>query len=112
MKVIKTQNLHQLVIPHQKGFLFINIEDIIYCRSQGNYSEVYKADGRYILATNLLKEVEELLGGHTFLRIHRSFLVNIRYVSEYLTGKQYIVKLTDGTVLPASKSGISKLKKL
>ena len=112
MKVIKTQNLHQLVIPQQKGFLFINIEDIIYCRSQGNYSEVYKADGKYILASRLLKEFEKLLGSRGFLRIHRSYLVNIRYVSEYLTGKQCIIKLADGTELPASKSRIFKLNKL
>ena len=57
---------------------------------------IHKADGKVFKQYGSLKALEEELSGHHFLRIHKSFLVNQKYMDEI--GKRG-VRLLDGTVL-------------
>lgn len=69
----------------QSGFIFIKIKDILYCKAEGNYCEIYIDPGnKKELITKTLKEFEELLVTHNFFRIHRSYLINMRRIKSYL----------------------------
>ena len=57
----------------------IFIEDIILVEADGSYAKVITSSKQYILAINLLK-LEERLSNDTFVRVHRSFLVNLKHV--------------------------------
>jgi len=102
--LVQEKELHKLAIPTHQGYQFIPIEAIMRCESEGNYIRVFTRDGLSILATRLLKEVEDLLESHRFMRIHRSHLINLDYVLQYQRGDGGIVKLTDGTELSVSRS--------
>lgn len=68
----------------QIGFSFIPINEIIFCRAEGNYCEVYMYPGnKKELATKTLTEFEELLAIHDFFCIHRSYLINLRRIKAY-----------------------------
>ena len=101
-------NLHQqvkkkrLTIPTGNELLFLNIEEIIRCHSDVNYTTIYKSDKQKIVVAKTLKEFEELLSDHDFFRIHNSDLINLDYIKSYNKGKGGSVILQDGTELEVS----------
>lgn len=77
----------------------ICLEDIVYISAEDKYAIIYTADG-HITARDSLGELERELEEHGFFRIHRKYLVNMRYHRELCRGK---LILSDGNVLPVSR---------
>lgn len=108
MAGIIENNLHQppkkkkLTIPTGNELLFINIEDIVRCHSDVNYTTIYKKDKQKIVVAKTLKEFEELLSEQNFFRIHNSELINLDFIKSYNKGKGGSVLLNDGTELEVS----------
>ena len=75
----------KLVVQTQTGSVFINLHEIVYFKGEGNYTEINLENGKKILISNLLCELERAMAKTTllFFRIHKSFLINIDYVIEY-----------------------------
>ena len=77
-----------------RDFLFINVQkkkvrllfaDIVYVESQREYVRVVTTGGEYISKMST-HEIEQLLPGHLFIRVHRSFIVSIRRIESYTAG--------------------------
>lgn len=94
----------RIALPTQTGLQFINVEDIIYCISDSNYTFVHLADGSNVLVSRTLKDIEGLLPGHQFLRIHHSHLINTGKISQYMRGDGGYVVMDDGKNLNVSRS--------
>jgi two-component system LytT family response regulator len=52
---------------------------IVYCKAEGNYTRIYLVTSSFLM-TKVLKHIESILPKNTFLRIHKSYLININYV--------------------------------
>lgn len=85
------------------GIVFINIKEIVYCESQGNYSKIFMQQGKSFTFTKPLKDVEEMLHENLFFRVHHSFLVNLRKVEKYIRTDGGDIKMTNGKVIPVSR---------
>jgi len=74
----------KLGLPTQNGINFVTIDDILFCKAEGNYSIIhfYEKGGQDIV-TRTLKELDELLSEFNFCRIHRSYLINLDHIKEY-----------------------------
>jgi len=84
---------------------FIDINDILYCTSNGNYTNVHLRNGQKIMASKKLKEVEEGLDAELFLRIHHSHLINLSGITKLIKEATcWSVIMEDGHDLPISKS--------
>lgn len=92
----------RLTIPTGNELLFLNIEDIIRCHSDVNYTTIFKNDKQKIVVAKTLKEFEEMLSDQDFFRVHNSDLINLHYIKSYNKGKGGSVLLTDGTELEVS----------
>ncbi|MDZ7714844.1 MAG: LytTR family DNA-binding domain-containing protein [Balneolaceae bacterium] len=57
----------------------INISDIHYIKSLGDYVSIYTSDQKFV-TLGTLKKLEKELNGSNFLRVHRSFIVSIPHV--------------------------------
>ncbi|RLZ09873.1 LytR/AlgR family response regulator transcription factor [Faecalibacter macacae] len=57
---------------------FIKIDDIIYCKAADNYCEIYTSTKSFTISKPL-KEIEKSICRNSFIRVHRSFLVNLEY---------------------------------
>jgi two-component system LytT family response regulator len=77
----------KLCIPSLKGFQVIGIQDIIYCEASGNYTNFHFTDHPLICASKPIHEYETLLADSNFVRIHKSFLVNLEHIKEYIRGE-------------------------
>lgn len=78
----------------------VNLEDIVYCKSDKGYTTFHLKTKRDILVSKGLKEYDELLESHGFLRCHQSYLVNTLYVKRYF--KEGYLFLENGENIPVS----------
>jgi DNA-binding LytR/AlgR family response regulator len=86
-----------IMIKADKKIYKINIEDIFYVQSYGDYVKIITR-GKTIIASETLKNMEQFLGQH-FIRIHKSYLVAISAI-QYVEGNQ--VKVSD-QMIPIGK---------
>ncbi|MEM9024632.1 MAG: LytTR family DNA-binding domain-containing protein, partial [Bacteroidota bacterium] len=92
----------RLALNTQDKIHIAEIANIVRCESQGNYTMFYFHDGGRMLVTKTLKEYDNLLSGHRFLRVHQSHLINLRYLKEFVkTDGGYLV-MKDQTQVPVS----------
>ena len=96
------QNM-KLCIPSLKGFQVVELADILYAESSGNYTNFHFADKHLICSSKPMHEYEELLSDAGFIRIHKSCLVNLLHVKEYIRGEGGSVKLTGGKELEVAR---------
>lgn len=86
----------KIALPHLGGISFIEINDIVSLQADSNYTILHLTNMQKIVITKTLKDFEELLDEKQFARIHKSYIVNLRYIKEYSTTDGGIVKMTDG----------------
>lgn len=79
----------------------VNVEEILRCESNINYTMFYFTDGTKLLVTKTLKEFDHLLSGHNFIRVHQSHLINTAFIKEFLKSEGVLV-MKDGTKVPVS----------
>lgn len=93
----------KLTLPQQDGFQVLNVEEILYCKADDNYTEIY-LETKKILVSKTLKYFEDALVEFHFARIHKSYLVNVNEVVKYRKGKGGSVVLSNGKELLVSAS--------
>jgi two-component system, LytTR family, response regulator len=86
----------RLCIPSLKGFQVIELDDILYAESSGNYTNLYFLNKPMVCTSKPMHEYEKLLEDAGFVRIHKSILVNLLHVKEYLRGEGGSVILSNG----------------
>lgn len=99
-----------LVIPHLKGFHVLKISDIILCKADGYCTNFILTGKRKIVSSKNLKQYEDLLNSHNFIRVHHSYIVNIKHICSY--SKEGEIFLTEKNIAYlgyAYKNGFMKL---
>lgn len=103
---------NKLSVPYADGIQLVPHEDIVYCQSNGNYTELFLSTNEKIMASKTLKYFGEILPQEQFLRIHKSYIVNLRYLKKYLKTDGGVVFLGNNITLPVSRTNREKLLKL
>ncbi len=93
----------KITIPHQDGFEVLEIEDIVFCKADDNYTEIHLANSKK-LVSKTLKYFENALAGYSFARIHKSYLVNVSAIVKYKKGKGGSVIVSNGKEILVSSS--------
>jgi two-component system LytT family response regulator len=86
-------------IFNNKGFTVVFISEILYCEADSSYTVFVLENGKKIISSKTLSEYESILDSNDFIRIHRSYLININHVKEYKKGE-------GGTVIMSNKAEI------
>jgi two-component system, LytTR family, response regulator len=92
----------KICVPVVTGIVFLDIDDIIRCESDVNYTTIYLKDKQKLVVAKTLKEFEEMLAEYNFFRVHNSHLVNLAYIKSFNKGKGGFVTLTDNTSVEVS----------
>jgi two-component system LytT family response regulator len=91
----------KMAIKERGKITFVDIDDVACIKADGVYSEIVLENGQKFITSSNLGYYEKLLNPGKFLRIHRSHIINLSKVSEYLT-TDHLVKLDSGQSLPVS----------
>ena len=94
--VNKTIPPKKIALPQLGGISFIEVDDIVSLQADGNYTIIHLNSMQKLVITKTLKDFEELLDQTQFARIHKSYIVNLKYIKEYSTTDGGVVKMTDG----------------
>lgn len=92
----------KIAITVAEGVEFYNSDDIIKIEARGSYSTFYLLNGKKITSTKSLKDIELTLPEISFLRVHHSWIINIKYLKKYYRGKSSYLELEDGTTVAVS----------
>lgn len=91
----------KLALSTSKGVFFYDPLEILYCEGENNYTRFTFTTHKPMLVSKTLGEYEELLTEHGFVRIHKSYLVNSKYVSN--VDRDGMLVMSDGKQLVISK---------
>ena len=92
----------RIVVPSGSGYTLLDVASIMYLKAEGAYTEVTLKDRTRLMISKAIGEYEKRLAAFNFVRIHRSFVVNLSYVQQYFRGRGGYVLLKDGTHLDVS----------
>jgi two-component system LytT family response regulator len=93
----------RLCLPTQKGFTIVKLEEIIYCEAQRSYTLFRFSNNKSTMVSKPLFDYDRLLSDTIFLRIHKSFLINLMHVKEYARGEGGTVIMSNGMEIEVSR---------
>ena len=92
----------KIAVPIADGYEFLETNQILFCQSENNYTNIFLANGTKLLISKTLKEVEKTLEKYLFMRIHQSFLINPNYMKNYHRKDGGYVMMDNGQRIPVS----------
>lgn len=104
-----TKNIEKkIVISTKTGFEVLLMNEIMYCKAEESYSRFYLAE-KEILSSKGFKEICDILSEPLFIRVHKSYLVNVNFITRFHTA-EYDLELMNGIKIPVSDKSFTKKK--
>lgn len=101
MKNVDRQH-KKIILKTTENVFLLNLQDVISCESDNNYTSVYTASGEKILVSKTLKDYEEMLAGCGFYRVHKSFLINLSHIKRFEKQEGGYIILTNDLKIPVA----------
>lgn len=93
----------KIALPTMEGIHFERIQNIISLEAKGNYTMLYFTGKRKLLVCKTLRDMEEQIRtGSQFVRIHRSYTINLNHLQKYVKGKGGYVVMENGVMINVS----------
>ena len=92
---------HVFVFHGENEHLRISVNDIVYLKAAWDYCEIHTRGNRRLMVSAAMKDVYEDLPSDNFIRISRSYIINISFISK-ITGN--IIEMEDGNGLAISRA--------
>jgi len=96
------KNVQRLALNSADRVHVVNLDDIIRCESERNYTTFFLKDKKQIVVTKTLKEYEDLLEPNGFVRVHHSHLINLAHLKEFVKNDGGYALMDDSSHVPVS----------
>ena len=93
----------KIILSTTEKINVVKVDEIVRCESDNYYTMFFFTNGKRLLVSKTLKEQEELLGEHNFIRPHKSHLINVKYIKSYLKTDGGVILMEDGSRVPVSR---------
>ena len=107
--------IDKLMVSTGTAFLLLDVSEILYIETENRGCRVHSMAGSY-LQNESLSFYESRLHGHRFFRVHKSFLVNLEYVSEMVPfhngGYALRVRGAENTLIPIGRTQLREFRNL
>ncbi len=110
--LVRNKPNNRIAISHSKGLKLVNDEDIVHLEASGNCTTIYFKDKTRFLDTRTLKTYEQILNPDKFSRIHKSHIINLDEMTEYLSDDGHFAVLRDGNRLPIARNRVSEFVRM
>ena len=91
----------RLIVNTQDSIYYLDYNEIVFLKSDGNYSVIHLKGGKTITTSQTIKRMEEKLNPEQFIRVHHSYIVNQKEIFEF-NKSNLKISLIDGTLIPVS----------
>lgn len=93
-----------LHVPTSTGALFLKTDDIMYIKADGSYTHIYMSSGKPNTISKNLKYFETALSGSSeFVRVHRSYLINLYQVKKFDKQNRGEIIMNDGAIIDLAR---------
>lgn len=105
LNLMKNENssFSKISLPTSKGYIFFDLDQIMWCEAQGNYSLIKIKSGEEYMASKNLKSLHETLEDSRFLRCHNSYVINKVFVKSFVKADGGHLEMEDGKEIPVSR---------
>ena len=108
----REQSVATIALPIGEGYEFVPFDKISHVEADNNYSWVVLITGDKHLVSKTLKEMERMIKRPNFYRVHKSFLINLNHVKQYLrTDGGQVIMTAEDKIIPVSRRKKDTLKK-
>jgi len=97
------EKISKIALPIAEGFLFVEINEIMYLQADGAYTHLILRDKRRFTVSKNIKNFEDLLKIEIFFRPHRSYLINLNAVKQFYRQDGGYVVMENGDSISISK---------
>ncbi|MEC5156622.1 LytR/AlgR family response regulator transcription factor [Chryseobacterium sp. MP_3.2] len=97
------QNNEYIAISSMDKIELVRMDDIIFCKAEGKYTDFFLVNDKKILSSRNLGEYASMMDPNYFFRIHHSYVVNIKHITKISKKDGYSCDLINGTSLPVAK---------
>ena len=94
----------RIALTTADGMIFVPTQDIIYCEAESNYTKVVLSNGKKIVVSKVLKDIDEAISGPDFCRVHSSFLINVNRIKKYVRGDGGYLIMDDDANISISRN--------
>lgn len=97
------QNNEYIAVSSMDKIELIRMDDIIFCKAEGKYTDFFLVNDKKILSSRNLGEYASLLDPNYFFRIHHSYVINIKHITKISKKDGYSCEFINGISLPIAK---------
>ncbi|MEM9340698.1 MAG: LytTR family DNA-binding domain-containing protein [Bacteroidota bacterium] len=101
---MEQHDVNRVILKDSQAIHFVDIQDIVQCKSESNYTVFSLVDGSDITISKTLGEFEEMLLEKNFFRSHRSHLINLHQIRKYDRREGGFIQMKDGKNVPIARS--------
>lgn len=98
----------RIALPQLGMVSYVDVDDIVSLEAQSNYTLIHKIGSQKQLVSRTLKEFESILDDKLFIRIHKSYIINMNYVKEYNSTDGNMVTMNDGHQWAVSRRQVER----
>ena len=87
----------RMAVHSGENVKIVNASEIIYVEAEGRYCNINTTNNEKHITARNIKEFEDYLGTNsTFIRVSRSFILNVNYIKSYSKGEPFFIEMTNG----------------
>lgn len=102
--VTRSKTNNKITLSNNDGISLVEADDIIYVEASSAYSVFHLKGNKRIVISKTLSHVEEMLQNENFIRVHKSYVINLKHLDKYIKGDGGEVVLVNGINLPVSRT--------
>lgn len=110
--LLQNKKSTRIAISHTKGLKIVEESTITHLEASGNCTMIYFEDGSRYLDTRTLKVYENLLDPDKFCRVHKSHIINLGKLEEYINEDGHFAVLKGGLRIPVARNRVTEFVKL
>lgn len=110
--LLRNKPSNRIAISHTKGLKIVEDDSISHLEASGNCTTIYFKDGSRYLDTRTLKTYEMILDPSKFFRIHKSHIINLDMLSEYINEDGHFVVLKNSQRIPVARNRVTEFIKM
>lgn len=103
---------NRIAISHTKGLKIVEDHTITHLEASGNCTTLYFNDGTRYLDTRTLKVYENLLDPERFCRVHKSHIINLDLLQEYVNEDGHFAVLKGDIRVPVARNRVTEFVKM
>ncbi len=105
------KKIKKIILPDMDGFHVIHLSDVLYLKSDNNYSEFVLMNGDKYLSTRTLKNYERILSEQGFYRSHKQYLINLEHVAGYSKNDGGYIVMRNKEIIPIGRRKVAEFRR-